>query len=76
MFAPDPRLTIVVHLDGMREIRFEYRLPPEGSDGSAPSLRGQRTGTHDVEGAHVRVVLDTDQQLGPVLLARLLGYAG
>lgn len=39
-------------------------------------LRGQRTGTHDVEGAHVRVVLDTDQQLGPVLLARLLGYAG
>ncbi|WP_298131288.1 nucleoside hydrolase [Micropruina sp.] len=39
-------------------------------------LRGQRTGTHDVEGAHVRVVLDTDQQLGPVLLARLLDYAG
>ncbi|MCP1583192.1 hypothetical protein [Pseudoxanthomonas mexicana] len=30
--------------DGMREIRFEYRLPPEGSDGSAPRLRGQRTG--------------------------------
>ncbi|MFT4226380.1 nucleoside hydrolase [Micropruina sp.] len=39
-------------------------------------LRGQRTGTHDVEGAHVRVVLDTDQQLAPVLLARLLGYTG
>lgn len=30
--------------DGMREIRFEYRLPPERSDGSAPRLRGQRTG--------------------------------
>ena len=39
-------------------------------------LRGQRNGPRDVEGAHVRVVLDTDQQLGPVLLGRLLGYAG
>ncbi len=37
-------------------------------------LRGQRTGPKDVEGAHVRVVLDTDQPLGPVLLARLLDY--
>ena len=39
-------------------------------------LRGQRNGPRDVEGAHVRVVLDTDQPLGPVLLERLLGYAG
>ena len=37
-------------------------------------LRGQRNGPKDVEGAHVRVVLDTDQPLGPVLLQRLLEY--
>ena len=37
-------------------------------------LRGQRNGPVDVEGAHVRVVLDTDQPLGPVLLKRLLDY--
>lgn len=30
--------------DGMREIRFEYRVPPEGTDGSTPRLRGGRTG--------------------------------
>ncbi|MFT3875512.1 MAG: nucleoside hydrolase [Propioniciclava sp.] len=39
-------------------------------------LRGQRGGARDVEGANVRVVLDTDQPLGPVLLQRLLDYAG
>lgn len=37
-------------------------------------LRNQRTGPHDVDGAHVRVVLDTDQKLGPLLLQRLLDY--
>ena len=37
-------------------------------------LRGQRTGARDVEGAHVRVVLATDQPLGPVLLERLLEF--
>jgi len=37
-------------------------------------LRGQRNGPRDVEGAHVRVVLETDQPLGPVLLERLLAY--
>ncbi|MFT3834007.1 MAG: nucleoside hydrolase [Micropruina sp.] len=39
-------------------------------------LRYQRNGPKDVEGAHVRVVLETDQPLGPVLLERLLGYTG
>ena len=39
-------------------------------------LRGQRNGPRDVEGAHVRVVLDTDQPLAPVLLERLLSYRG
>ena len=39
-------------------------------------LRNQRTGPRDVEGAHVRVVLATDQPLAPVLLERLLGYGG
>lgn len=39
-------------------------------------LRKQRTGPRDVEGAHVRVVLDTDRPLAPVLLERLLGYTG
>lgn len=28
----------------LREIRFEYRLPPERSDGTVPRLRGRRTG--------------------------------
>ncbi|MFT4216158.1 MAG: nucleoside hydrolase [Micropruina sp.] len=37
-------------------------------------LRKQRGGPRDVEGAHVRVVLDTDQPLAPVLLERLLNY--
>ena len=35
-------------------------------------LRGQRRGPRDAPGAHVRVVLDTDQQLGPQLIERLL----
>ena len=39
-------------------------------------LRKQRNRPHDVEGAHVRVVLDTDQPLAPVLLERLLAYRG
>lgn len=39
-------------------------------------LRYQRNGPKDIEGAHVRVVLATDQPLGPVLLDRLLGYTG
>ena len=38
-------------------------------------LRGQRNGPVDHEGAHVRVVLDTDQPLGPLLLERLLNAA-
>lgn len=37
-------------------------------------LRGQRNGPRDVEGSHVRVVLETDQALGPVLLKRLLDF--
>lgn len=37
-------------------------------------LRGQRNGPKDVEGAHVRVVLDTDQPLAPLLRDRLLGF--
>ena len=37
-------------------------------------LRGQRTGPRDVEGAHVRVVLQTDQPLAPLLRERLLGF--
>lgn len=36
-------------------------------------LRGQRNGPVDQPGAHVRVVLDTDQPLAPLLLERLLG---
>ena len=36
----------------------------------------RRGGNGDVEGAHVRVVLDTDQPLAPVLLERLLAYRG
>ena len=39
-------------------------------------LRYQRNGPKDVEGAHVRVVLETNQPLGPVLLERLLDYTG
>ena len=39
-------------------------------------LRYQRNGPKDVDGAHVRVVLETDQPLGPVLLERLLNYTG
>jgi len=35
-------------------------------------LRGQRAGTVDREGAHVRVVLQTEEQLAPHLLERLL----
>lgn len=35
-------------------------------------LRGQRQGASDVEGAHVRVVLDSGEQLAPRLVARLL----
>ncbi len=38
-------------------------------------LRGQRNGPVDHEGAHVRVVLETDQPLGPLLLERLLNAA-
>ncbi len=34
-------------------------------------LRGQRLGSVDVEGATTRVVLDTDQPLAPLLVARL-----
>ena len=30
--------------DGMRELRFEYRAPPERSDGSTPRLRSPRSG--------------------------------
>lgn len=30
--------------DGMREIRFEYRLPAGGSDGTVPRLRSPRSG--------------------------------
>ena len=30
--------------DGMRELRFEYRAPPERSDGSTPRLRSPRAG--------------------------------
>ncbi len=30
--------------DGMREIRFEYRLPGEGTDGTTPRLRSPRRG--------------------------------
>ena len=37
------RMEIMVP-DGMREIRFEYRLPGEGSDGTAPRLRSPRSG--------------------------------
>lgn len=37
-------------------------------------LRGQRQGPKDVPGAHVRVVLATDQPLAPVLLQRLLHF--
>ncbi len=37
-------------------------------------LRGQRNGPKDVDGAHVRVVLDTDQPLGPLLRERLLAF--
>ena len=36
-------------------------------------LRGQRNGPVDQPGAHVRVVLGTDQPLAPLLLERLLG---
>jgi len=36
-------------------------------------LRHQRSGTADVPGARVRVVLDTERPLGPVLRARLVG---
>jgi purine nucleosidase len=38
-------------------------------------LRGQRQGPVDQPGAHLRVVLDTDQPLGPHLMERLLSYA-
>jgi len=37
-------------------------------------LRGQRHGPIDIEGAHVRVVLATDQPLGPLLRERLLAF--
>lgn len=37
-------------------------------------LRGQRNGPVDDPNAHVRVVLDTDAPLGPILLERLLAY--
>jgi purine nucleosidase len=37
-------------------------------------LRGQRNGPVDDPDAHVRVVLDTDQPLRPLLLERLLAY--
>jgi len=30
--------------DGMRELRFEYRAPPERSDGTTPRLRSPRSG--------------------------------
>ena len=38
-------------------------------------LRHQRGGPVDVPGAHVRVVLETDRPLGPLLRARLAGGA-
>ena len=41
--VPPERMEIAVP-DGMREIRFEYRLPGEGSDGTAPRLRSPRSG--------------------------------
>ena len=37
-------------------------------------LRGQQHGSKDVDGAHVRVVLATDQPLGPLLRERLLAF--
>jgi hypothetical protein len=39
-----PEMMEIAVPDGMREIRFEYRLPPERSDGTTPRLRGRRTG--------------------------------
>ena len=48
-------------------------------DGNGPGrgqtiadLRGQRRGPRDQPGAHVRVVLETDRLLGPVLIERVL----
>lgn len=40
---PPEDMTPVVP-DGMRELRFEYRAPPERSDGSTPRLRSPRAG--------------------------------
>ena len=37
------RMEIMVP-DGMREIRFEYRLPGDGGDGTTPRLRSPRSG--------------------------------
>lgn len=37
-------------------------------------LRGQRGGPVDADGAHVRVVLETDRPLGPLLRERLLAF--
>lgn len=39
-----PDMMEIVVPDGMREIRFEYRLPGEGSDGTMPRLRSPRSG--------------------------------
>ncbi|MFT3861832.1 hypothetical protein [Micropruina sp.] len=37
-------------------------------------LRDRRLGPRDVDGAHVRAVLETDRPLGPMLAERLLAY--
>lgn len=57
------------------------QVPVEVDDTDGPGrgqticdLRGQRNGPRDVDGAHVRVVLETDRLLGPVLRQRLLDY--
>ena len=39
-----PEAMEIVVPDGMREIRFEYRLPGDGSDGTTPRLRSPRSG--------------------------------
>lgn len=39
-----PEMMEIAVPDGMREIRFEYRLPGEGSDGTTPRLRSPRSG--------------------------------
>mgnify|MGYP001564094612 CR=1 FL=1 len=39
-----PEMMEIAVPDGMREIRFEYRLPGERSDGTTPRLRSPRSG--------------------------------